>query len=75
MTLQDETLVRLLGGEGTPFDCDACFAELDRYVELELAGADPDGAAPGLREHLSACPACAEEYESLRELVELEEGS
>jgi predicted anti-sigma-YlaC factor YlaD len=69
----EETLLRLLGNEGVAFDCDACFDVLDRYVELELAGAAADAAVPGLREHLSACPACAEEYESLRALVELEE--
>ncbi len=70
-----EALLRLLGDDGTPFDCDACFAELDRFVELELAGAAADERVRGLRKHLAACPACAEEYESLRALVELEEGS
>ena len=49
--------------------CDACFEELDRYVELELAGADADTVVPGLRAHLAGCPACREEYESLRALV------
>ena len=43
--------------------------ELDRYVELELAGADADTAVPGLRAHLAGCPACREEYASLRALV------
>jgi hypothetical protein len=71
----EETLLRLLGDEGVAFDCDACFADLDRYVELELAGAPADELVPGLRDHLAACPACAEEYDSLRALVELEEGS
>ena len=33
-----------------------CFAELDRYVELELAGVDADAAIPGLRAHLEGCP-------------------
>ena len=49
--------------------CDACFDQLDRYVELELAGADVDAALPGLRAHLQGCPACREEHESLRALV------
>ena len=40
-----------------------------RYVELELSGADADLAVPGLRAHLEGCPACREEYESLRALV------
>ena len=64
-----EVLGRLLGPGVREVGCDECFAELDRYVELELAGADPDAAVPGLRAHLSGCPACREDYESLRTLV------
>jgi predicted anti-sigma-YlaC factor YlaD len=60
---------RLLGPEGPEIGCDACFDELDRYVELELAGADADSAVPGLKAHLAGCPACREDYESLRALV------
>lgn len=64
------TLRRLLGPAGPEIGCDACFEELDRFVELELAGDDADAAVPGLRAHLEGCPACREEYESLRELVD-----
>jgi hypothetical protein len=64
-----QALVRLLGPSGPEVDCDRCFAELDRYVELELAGADADAAVPGLRAHLDGCPACREEHESLKALV------
>jgi hypothetical protein len=64
-----QALMRLLGPSGLEVDCDRCFAELDRYVELELAGADADAAVPGLRAHLDGCPACREEHESLRALV------
>jgi hypothetical protein len=63
------TLDRLLGPGAPEVGCDACFDELDRYVELELAGKDTDSAVPGLRAHLDGCPACREEYESLRALV------
>jgi hypothetical protein len=66
---QDQALDRLLGPAGPEVGCDECFAELDRYVELELAGADADAAIPGLRAHLAGCPACREEHESLRALV------
>jgi hypothetical protein len=62
-------LGRLLGPGQPEVGCDECFAELDRYVELELAGADADAAVPGLRTHLNGCPACREDYESLRALV------
>jgi hypothetical protein len=60
---------RLLGPAEREVGCDECFAEVDRYVEVELAGGDADAAVPGLRAHLDGCPACREEYESLRALV------
>jgi hypothetical protein len=46
-----------------------CFDELDRYVELELSGADAEAAVPGMQAHLEGCPACAEEHDSLMALV------
>ena len=52
--------------------CDDCFAELDRYVELELAGQDPDVQLPGLDAHLAGCLACREERERLRALLAAE---
>jgi predicted anti-sigma-YlaC factor YlaD len=64
-----QALGRLLGPAEPEVDCDACFALLDRYVELELAGKDADDAIPGLRAHLDGCPACREEHESLKALV------
>jgi predicted anti-sigma-YlaC factor YlaD len=60
---------RLLGPARPEVGCDVCFDELDRYVELELAGADADAAVPGLRAHLDGCPACREEHESLLALA------
>jgi anti-sigma factor RsiW len=64
-----QALRRLLGPAGPEVGCDVCFDQLDRYVELELAGADTERAIPGLRAHLDGCPACREEHESLRALV------
>jgi hypothetical protein len=65
----DETVERLLGPAGEELLCDECFEKLDEYVELELHGATADTHIPGMRPHLEGCPACREEYESLRELV------
>ena len=65
----ERTVARLLGPAEPEVGCDTCFQELDRYVELELAGADADAAVPGLRAHLEGCPACREEHDSLRALV------
>ena len=64
-----QTLSRLLGPAEPEVGCDVCFQELDRYVELELAGEDADTALPGLRAHLEGCPACREEHDSLRDLI------
>jgi len=59
----------LLGPAGPDVGCDVCFEELDRYVELELAGADVEAILPGMRGHLAGCPACAEEHASLVALL------
>ncbi len=64
-----QALGRVLGSSGPDVGCDECFARLDEYVEIELAGRDPDATIPGLRAHLAGCPACREEHESLRALV------
>lgn len=64
-----QALGRLLGPDEPEVSCDVCFAELDRYVELEVAGEDADAAVPGLRAHLDGCPACREEHDSLKALV------
>ena len=68
-TKLNEVLGRLLGPAGPEIGCDACFAELDRYDELELAGADADAVLPGFRAHLEGCPACREEHSSLKAFV------
>ena len=64
-----QALTRLLGPGPHELGCDECFDALDRYLEVELAGADADLAVPGLRAHLVGCPACREDYESLRALA------
>ena len=64
-----QALRRLLGPGRPEVGCDECFASVDRFVEIELAGGDADAAVPGLRVHLHGCAACREEYESLRALV------
>jgi hypothetical protein len=65
-------LARLLGPVGPELGCEECFAELDHYVELDLAGSDPDRHVPGMRAHLEGCPACEEDFRSLKALLESE---
>ena len=65
----NQVVGRLLGPAEPEIGCDVCFEELDRYVELEVAGKNADAAIPGLRAHLDGCPACREEHESLLALL------
>jgi hypothetical protein len=66
---ENRVIGRLLGPAGPELSCERCFEELDRYVELELSGADADAAIPGMRAHLAGCSACAEDHESLRAML------
>ena len=66
---RSDMLARLLGPSRPELSCEQCFQELDRYVELVVAGADAETEIPGMRAHLEGCSACAEDYESLRDLV------
>ncbi|MDT7713247.1 MAG: hypothetical protein QOD69_3339 [Solirubrobacteraceae bacterium] len=62
-------IAALLGPSEPELTCDECFEQLDRYVDLEVAGADADGAVPGMRAHLTGCPACLEDHASLAAFV------
>ena len=66
---RDELLGRVLGPGAPELTCEQCFAELDRYVELVVAGEEADERVPGMHAHLEGCPACAEDFRSLRDLV------
>ena len=70
MTGRGEQLARrLLGPAGPELTCEQCFEQIDRYVEVELRGADAEAAVPGMAAHLAGCPACAEEHATLRALL------
>ena len=45
--------------------CDECFEELDRFVELVLAGKNAAQALPLVQDHLERCSDCREEFEAL----------
>jgi hypothetical protein len=67
-------LAQMLGPAEPELTCDQCFQELDRYVELEFAGADADSTIPGLRAHLEGCPACREDHDSLLAYLDGDQG-
>ena len=75
---------RLLGPERPELGCDECFENIDRYVEAQLGNdaaftrctvcvspsdCQRERHCLGMRAHLQGCPACAEEYASLKALV------
>jgi len=69
MQLTVETLKKMVRsifqtGENE-ISCDECFDELDKFVELELAGKDAATAMPFVKAHLERCTSCREEYEAL----------
>jgi predicted anti-sigma-YlaC factor YlaD len=48
--------------------------QLDRYVELELAGVDAAAELPAMEAHLTGCPACREEHDDLLAFLGSREG-
>jgi hypothetical protein len=64
-----ELIAALLGPSGEELTCEACFEQLDRYVDVTVAHGDPDRVVPGMRAHLVGCPACRDDYDSLLEFV------
>lgn len=69
MSRLSELLSGVVGPAEHEISCEECFDGLDRYVELELAGARVTTALPGFGAHLRGCPACREDYESLKAFV------
>lgn len=64
-----QLIAALLGPAEPELTCEECFEQLDRYVDLKLARADADHAIPGMRAHLTGCPACRDDHDSLLEFL------
>jgi hypothetical protein len=52
--------------------CSECFDGVSQFVDMELTGEDAAARLPQLKQHLDQCLACREEYETLRDLRQLE---
>ncbi len=52
--------------------CSECFDLVSHFVELELSSGDAAARMPKLRQHLNQCAACRADYETLRDLQELQ---
>ena len=53
--------------------CTECFDLISRFVELDISGLDVAAELSQVKQHLSQCRACSEEYETLRALIHLED--
>ena len=53
--------------------CTECFDLVSRFVDLDVFGQNAAAQMPQVKQHLSQCRACRDEYDALRELRFLEE--
>ena len=67
MTMADarRVLDRLLRTDPADVGCGQALAALHAYVDLALAGENPEASYPGVTAHLRSCPPCGEDYEGL----------
>ena len=52
--------------------CEKCYAEMDRFVDMLIAGKKPEEAMPLVQHHLEMCGDCHEEFEALFEALRAE---
>jgi len=73
MKLSSETIQKLMHAvkstRDEELDCDHCYDELHRFIEIKLSGKNAAEAMPLVQEHLDRCPPCREEYEVLLEAL------
>jgi hypothetical protein len=50
--------------------CDDCLDQLDRFVDMKLAGKSAAEAMPLVEDHLERCRDCREEFETLLTVVQ-----
>ncbi len=64
---------RIFHTQDEEISCSECFDLVSGYVEMEMSGKDASQSLPQVNQHLGQCPACREEYETLRDLRRMEE--
>ena len=74
MALDSEQIRRLLEmiqqTKDVELTCPECLDELDRYAQKILDGEPTDGLLAQVREHLEACPCCADQFRLVLETLE-----
>ena len=61
--------------EGKEIGCDECFAQVDRFIEMEPSDLNAAHAMPLVQEHLEMCGECREEFEALLASLRTTEGA
>lgn len=67
-------LLKILETQDEEISCSQCFDLISQYVDLENDGKAGGAEWEPVRNHLSQCLACREEYETLRDLTRLDAG-
>jgi hypothetical protein len=65
-------LRNILDTREVEISCTECFDLTSRFVESETSGRDAEAELSQVKHHFDQCQACREEYETLRDLVNLE---
>ncbi|MGE5139732.1 MAG: hypothetical protein ACM3JD_09735 [Rudaea sp.] len=69
----DRWISQIAKTEAEEISCSDCLDMVSEFVEKELAGETADERLARVGQHLGQCRVCREEYEVLKELVELDE--
>ncbi|MBI3160237.1 MAG: hypothetical protein HYZ26_11630 [Chloroflexi bacterium] len=73
MRIHKETLEKIITKialtRADEIGCETCFAEVDRFVDMLVAGEDPEKVMPLVEHHLKVCGNCHEEFLALLEAL------
>ena len=69
----DAWLQNIYRTQDVEISCTECFDHSSQFAELEISGRDAAVELPRVKHHLDQCRACREEYETLRDLILLED--
>ena len=68
----DRWINKILATEEDEISCSDCFDLVSDYVGVEIARAELRGILQQVKQHIYQCQVCYEEYELLRDLVQIE---
>lgn len=69
-----EQLTALLTTDPVDCGCAKTLELMHVYLEIVLAGGDPELQAPGITAHLRSCPPCGEDFQGLLAAISAEPG-